>query len=116
MTEIHGVTGKPYAHPEVRRALPEPHQRQRIDLDGGRRVKRRWQDCNIFAVAKGDIVANFGLIAEKPEEIINIPGEGEIGAFHAQWSVKLTNVDGVEKIFPGHERVYAFAPEGVKRK
>lgn len=116
MTEIHGVTGKPYAHPEVRRKLPEPYARQRIDLDGGKRVKRRWQDVSVFAVAKGDIVANFGLVAEDPEEIVNIPGAREPDEFGPRWSVKLVNVDGVEQVFPGHERLYAFAPEGVKRK
>lgn len=108
MTEIHGVTGAPYKTPQVRKKIPAPHARQRIDLDGGRAVKRSWKDTSVLDVKVGDIVASIGRI-EATKEIIVIPAVGDDG--DVSWVVQLTNVAGDRVDLFGHQRVYAFTPD-----
>ena len=105
--ELHGVTGKPYKHPEVRRKLPTPFTRGRIDLDGGTRAKRSWKDTPVAKVVAGDMVADFGLV-EATSEFIRVP-EGHPEP--AVWRVRLYNVAGDYKDFPGEQRVYAFSKD-----
>lgn len=105
--ELHGVTGKPYSHPQVRKKLPAPFSRQRIDLDGGRHVKRTWQDLAVTKVKKDDIVAGFGRVDSVHETIIAGDGKHVL----TRWTVRLTNVLGDYQDYPGEQRVYVFAPE-----
>lgn len=104
--ELHGVTGKPYSTPHIRKKLPAPFTRSRIDLDGGRRAKRDWKDISVLLVQKGDTVSNFGTVAERVE-FVNIPEDG----LAADWRVRLYNVLGDWKDYPGEQRVYAFVRE-----
>lgn len=112
--EIHGITGAPYSTPSVRKKLPAPHSRNRIDLDGGSRVKRSWQDTSVLDLSNGDMVSDFGLVVEDPEEIMQIPTvdqmSGEVPG-RPVWLIRLTNLLGVTRDYPGHERVYAFVKE-----
>lgn len=106
--DLHGVTGKPYSTPQVRKKLPAPFNRNRIDLDGGRRVQRSWQDLSVLKVKPGDTVAGFGTVSEVVE-FINIPESHSPDA--SSWRVRLYNVMGDWKDYPGEQRVFAFAPE-----
>lgn len=111
MTELHGVTGAPYNTPQIRRAMPAPFNRPRIDLDGGRRIKRSWKDTQVGKVKKGDTVADVGLI-EAVIETIELPGLGtEEPLIDMPWRVQLHNVQGDFWNFSGHQRVYAFTPD-----
>ncbi len=107
--ELHGVTGSTYKHPNVRKKLPPPFTRNRIDLDGGRQVKRSWQDLSVVKVKKDDIVADFGRV-EAVSEFIRVH-EG-IGGDDV-WRVRLFNVMGEYRDFRGEQRVFVFAPEPV---
>lgn len=102
--ELHGVTGAPYKHPQVRRTVPT-FARQRIDLDsGGRRVKRVWQDISVLAIAAGDVIAGFGRVENFVEYLPQVDGQTS-----TQWRVRLYNVDGVWKDFGAEQRVFAFS-------
>lgn len=107
-TELHGVTGAPYNTPQVRKKLPAPFTRPRIDLDGGRHLQRSWKDTPVTEIVKGDIVADVGRI-EAVVESIKLPDPGELGPLDAApWRVRLYNVMGEYFDFSGHQRLYAF--------
>lgn len=111
--DIQGVTGKPYNVPKTRRAMPAPFSRNRIDLDGGRRVHRSWQDISILDVKKNDTVAGFGTVAERVE-FVNIPGQESLNnpdPANPDWRVRLYNVMGDWQDYPGEQRVFAFVQE-----
>lgn len=105
--ELHGVTGAPYKTPNVRKKLPAPFLRDRIDLDGGRRVKRSWKDLSVLKVKRGDLVADFGRIEAVGEFIEHPDGH----ASPTIWRVRLYNVVGEYRDFPGEQRVFAFTPD-----
>lgn len=114
MTEIHGVTGKPYSTPHVRKRLPAPFTRARIDLDGGRHVKRSWKDTSVLDIKEGDIVADVGRI-DVVTEFIQTPELASRGKEQTPvvWRVRFINALGDYFDFPGHQRLYAFtADEG----
>ncbi len=100
------IGGAPYRTPNVRRKLPAPFMRARIDLDGGRRVRRVWKDINVTEVKAGDTIANFGLVSEVVE-FIEI--ENSDGLY--PWRIRLHNVAGDYEDFPGEHQVFAFAPD-----
>lgn len=104
--ELHGVTGKPYNTPQVRKKLPAPFTRERVDLDGGRRVKRQWQDVSVLKVAKDDTVAGFGTV-DAISEFVQIADDSNTASI---WRVRLFNVMGDYKDYRGEDRVFAFAP------
>jgi hypothetical protein len=111
--ELHGVTGKPYATPQIRRKLPAPFSRSRIDLDGGRRAKRDWKDVSVLHVKEGDTIANFGTVAHRVE-FVNIPDRESFSSpapEHPVWRVRFYNVVGDWKDYPGEQRVFAFVKE-----
>lgn len=105
--ELHGVTGAPYKTPSVRKKLPAPFTRSAIDLDGGRRVKRSWKDTSVLKVKKDDIVADFGKVLAA-HEFIQHPDGHQAPTI---WRVRLHNVMGEYRDFPGEQRVYAFTPD-----
>jgi hypothetical protein len=108
--ELHGITGKPYKHPEVRKKIPV-FNRPRIDLDGGRRVKRSWQDLAAHKIGAGDTVAGFGTV-EKRFEFINTPDWGEgTGTDTMYWKIRLINIMGEHRDYSGEHRVFVFAPD-----
>lgn len=108
--ELHGVTGAPYKTPQVRRKLPAPFTRDRIDLDGAR-VKRSWKDVAVTEVKKNDVVADIGRI-ETVVESIELPGLGTDEPLRDMpWRVRLYNVVGQYWDFPGNQIVYAFTPD-----
>jgi hypothetical protein len=96
------IGGAPYRTPQVRQKLPAPHSRPRIDLDGGRRVKRSWQDVAVTEIKKGDTVASFGTVAKIEEWVQHDP---------YQWKVRLFNLFGDAVMYPGEQRVFAFAQD-----
>lgn len=102
--ELHGVTGKPYKHPQVRRKVPT-FSRPRIDLDGGagRRVKREWQDMAVNDLEPGDTVAEFGTIEARA--VFLEPDE------QTPWRIRFYNVHGEWRDYPGEQRVFAFSTE-----
>jgi hypothetical protein len=104
--ELHGITGAPYKHPQVRRTTPV-FQRQRIDLDGGRRVRRTWQDTAVCDLKKGDTVPGLGTV-ESTVEFISVERADE-GLM--PWRIRVYNVFGEYKDFPGEQRLFAFAAE-----
>lgn len=106
--ELHGVTGAPYKHPEVRKRMPAPHSRDRIDLDGGRQVKRSWKDTSVLKIVKGDVVAGFGRVESSVEFLPKFTNE-DLG-----WRVRLYNVEGVWKDFAGHDRLFTFSKDEKK--
>lgn len=111
--EIQGVTGKPYSVPKTRRALPQPFARQRIDVGGGSRVPRSWQDRSVLDVKQGDTVAEFGTVAERVE-FVNIPDREGFSAPAPEapvWRVRLYNIMGDYRDYPGEQRVFAFVPQ-----
>lgn len=112
IVELHGVTGSPYKTPQVRRKLPDPFTRQRIDLDGGRRVKRTWQEVSVTVLKQGDTVAGFGTV-DAVSEFIRAPQDGSLDDELVVWRVRLYNVMGDYQDFPGEQRVFAFAPESA---
>lgn len=105
--ELHGVTGKPYKHPEVRRTVPT-FSRQRIDLDGGRQVKRVWQDTSVLAITAGDVIAGFGRVKTFVEYLPEVNG-----LTSTKWLVRIYNVEGAWKDFGGEQRVFAFSVENA---
>jgi hypothetical protein len=116
--ELHGVTGKPYSHPNVRRKMPAPFTRPLIDLDGGSRVKREWKDLSVTKIEKGDTVAGFGLVAGKAEfiDVNNMEWETDeedredVLVDRPVWRIRLFNIMGDYQDFPGEQRVFVFAP------
>lgn len=109
---IEGILANPAQHkvPGVRRKIPTPFSRPRIDLDGGTRVQRSWQDLAVHEVKKGDTVAQFGTVAADPVEFIRTPELGRTEG-DVTWRIRLYNVMGDYQDFPGQHRVFAFAPE-----
>jgi hypothetical protein len=103
------VVNNPRSVPGVRKKIPVPFARQRIDLDGGRRVKRCWQDKAIHEVVKGDTVAQFGTVAQVAE-FIRTPELGQREG-DVTWRIRLYNVMGDYEDFPGEHRVFVFAAE-----
>jgi hypothetical protein len=113
MTEIHGIAGAPYQTPGVRKKLPAPFERSRVDLDGGRRVKRSWKDISVLEVKRGDTVSGFGVVSETVE-FVNIPtvaADSEEVPGRPYWRFRLHNVLGDYQDYPGEQRVYAFTPD-----
>lgn len=102
--ELHGVTGKPYSHPRVRRSVPT-FSRPRIDLDSGtgRRIKREWRETAVCDLEQGDTIAGFGTI----EEVV----EWLRATDETPWRIRLYNVHGEFRDFPGEQRLFAFAAE-----
>lgn len=98
--DLHGVTGKPYAHPKVQKTLPAPFQRPSINA-GGTPVKRSWQQTKVADLTEGDIVADFGLVEQVQLFVSRDPHE---------YYVDVTNVLAVTKRFGIHETVLAFHP------
>lgn len=110
MEHLSGVAvDNPRNVPGVRKKIPTPFSRPRIDLDGGRHVKRSWQDLGVHEVKKGDTVAQFGTVAGT-SEFISAPKLGETSG-DVDWRIRLFNVMGDYQDFPGGHRVYVFAPE-----
>lgn len=107
MTELHGVTGAPYKTPQVRKVMPAPHERKRIDMDGGSRVKRSWKDTPVTDIQAGDLVANVGLVTFVGEFL----GDHDDEALRLFWTFRLTNALDEHFRFPGHERLYAFTKD-----
>jgi hypothetical protein len=110
--DLHGVTGKPYKHPEVRRTIPT-FNRPSVNLGGGKPAKRSWKDTSVLKLTVGDTVAQFGTIAEV-KEIVSIPGRESLSAPEPSpptWTIQLFNVMGAQRVYPGHERVYAFTKD-----
>lgn len=104
--ELHGVTGSPYATPQVRRNMPAPFTRPSIHVGGGARsVKRAWQDISVLDVKRGDTVASFGTVVETKEFTDTTDTQNVI------WRVRLYNVMGDWIEIPGEQRVYAFTAE-----
>lgn len=101
--ELHGITGAPYKHPQIRRKMPAPFVRPSISLDGHYRVKRVWQDTAVCDLVEGDTVAGFGTVEAKAEFI-------QVSADEV-WRIRLYNVMGEWKDFPGYDRVFAFSKE-----
>lgn len=101
--QLEGVTGAPYKHPEVRRKMPAPHSRERIDLGGGIAVKRAWKQTAVTDIRSGDTVADFGRVHIFQTYLD--PNDDYA------WLVKLTNVFGVIREFPGYTSVLAYTPE-----
>lgn len=109
--ELHGVTGAPYRTPQVRRKLPAPFSRPRIDLDAGTRVKRSWKDTPVTEIQAGDVVADIGRV-ESVVETIELPGANENTPLtDLPWRVRVYNVMGDYWDFSGHQRVYAFTAD-----
>lgn len=108
---IEGILTSPSQHnvPGVRKKIPTPFTRPRIDLDGGRHVKRSWQDVAVHEVKQGDTVAGFGRVAEVVE-FIKTPELGQIEG-EVIWRIRLHNVMNDYQDFPGGDRVFAFAAE-----
>jgi hypothetical protein len=112
--EISGVAvNNPRNVPGVRKKIPTPFTRPRIDLDGGRHVKREWRDVAVHELNKGDTVAGFGTVGGTAE-FIKAPefalAEGETEG-EVTWRIRLFNVMGDYQDFPGGHRVFAFAKE-----
>ncbi len=108
--ELHGIAGAPYDTPNVRKKLPAPFSRDRIDLDGGRKVKRVWQDLSVAKLKKGDTVAGFGVV-EAVSEFVRVPDNFDPDLASDVWKIRLFNVMGDYQDFPGEQRVFVFAPE-----
>lgn len=103
--ELHGVTGAPYKHPQIRRKTkPTPFSRDRIDLDGGRRAKRSWKETAIPDIVEGDVVADFGLV-EHIVEFIRVENT------EAPWLIRFYNPHGGWNDFRGEQRVFAFSKD-----
>lgn len=111
--DITGVAvNNPRNVPGVRKKIPTPFSRPRIDLDGGRHVKRDWRDVAVHELTKGDTVAGFGTVAGTAE-FVKTPELGDGG--EVDWRIRLFNVMGDYQDFPGAHRVFAFAKEPVAR-
>lgn len=87
--------------------MPAPFTRPLIDLDGGRRVKRTWQDISVLKVKEGDTVAGFGTV-DAVSEFIQVADHTNDATI---WRVRLHNVVGEHQDFRGEQRVFAFTPE-----
>lgn len=110
--ELTGVVGAPPSHPRVQRKLPSPFTRHRIDLDGGRQVKRAWQHISVLEVKKGDTVAGFGTVEVVAEFVRNTDENGKADqSGPVNWRIRLYNVMGDYRDYPGHERVFAFTKD-----
>lgn len=114
---IEGIVGAPYKTPQVRRKVPV-FSRPSITVGGGAgAVKRTWRDIPVFEVKVGDNVAGFGIVAEKNENI-NVNPKQFLTAFVESeealmkvWTVKLINVMGDSREYPGEDRVFAFTSD-----
>lgn len=100
--ELQGVTGAPYKHPITRRSKPAPFARPTINSTGGKPVKRYWKDTPVNDLKQGDTVADFGQVESVVPFIVQDPYE---------WKIRLYNVVGDYKDFPGSQRVYAFTAD-----
>jgi hypothetical protein len=109
---IEGILTSPSQHnvPGVRKKIPTPFSRPRIDLDGGKRVKREWQDVAAHQLRKGDTIAGFGTVAADPVEFIRTPKLGQTEG-DVDWRIRLYNVMGEYRDYHGQHRMFAFAAE-----
>jgi hypothetical protein len=111
VTELHGVTGAPYATPSVRKKLPQPFQRPSIHASGPPE-KRSWKDTRVTEVQARDTVAEFGIVAAVQEFLDATQVDPESGeAQTGWWRVRMHNVMGEIRDYPGHDRVYAFTKD-----
>lgn len=115
--ELHGVTGKPYKHPEVRRTVPT-FTRASISIGDG--IKRAWRDVGVAAVREGDTVAGFGSVVEVGEFVIQEQvwqdgdrenGNEDVLVERPAWRVRLHNRAGESREYRGEQRVFAFVPD-----
>lgn len=114
---IEGIVGSPYKTPQVRRKVPV-FSRPSITVGGGAgAVKRVWKDVPVVEVNVGDNVAEFGIVAEKVETV-NVNEKLFLRNFVDSdtslakvWTVKLINVMGDSREYPGEDRVFAFTPD-----
>jgi hypothetical protein len=112
--DITGVAvNNPRNVPGVRKKIPAPFSRPRIDLDGGRHVKRDWRDVAVHELAKGDTVAGFGTVAGTAE-FVKTPELGQAEG-DVTWRIRLFNVMGDYQDFAGETRVFAFAKDPGKK-
>lgn len=112
--DITGVAvNNPRNVPGVRKKIPTPFTRPRIDLDGGRHVKRGWRDVAVHELAKGDTVAGFGTVAGV-SEFISTPEFGQVNG-DVVWRIRLFNIMGDFQDFSGEHRVFAFAKEPTEK-
>lgn len=105
---LEGITGSPYKTPSVRRKIPKNYARPSITVGGGSGpafVKRSWQDVAVTDVKEYDTVAEFGIVVEVTEYMRDSGDTAE----DYSWVVRLHNVLGETKDYPGHTRVFAFA-------
>lgn len=112
---LEGITGSPYKTPNVRKTIPKAYSRPSVSVGGGtgpRFVKRSWRDVKVTEVKEYDTVAEFGIVAEV-EEVINIPQTIDLRDIPDRpfWTVRLHNVMGETKDYPGHDRVFAFTAD-----
>lgn len=94
--------------PGVRKKIPIPFSRPRVDLDGGVSVKRAWDQKAVHTIAEGDTVAGFGKVGEVVE-FIKTPDLG-LTEGDVIWRIRLYNVMGDYQDYPGEHQVLAFVP------
>lgn len=109
--ELHGVTGKPYKHPQVRRTVPT-FTRASISVGA---VRRSWKDTPVAELAVGDTVAQFGTLAEVSQFVrhdsVREDGGQDVLVERPSWRVKVHNVMGETREYPGEQRVFAFTKD-----
>lgn len=88
--------------PKVQKAAPAPFARPRIDLDGGRRIKREWRPVLACDIKEGDIIAELGQVT-KVDQVV----AGNGGAL--SWTVTVhAGLDNV-RVYNGETSVFAFS-------
>lgn len=105
---LHGISGAPYSHPNVRKKVPNPYQRPSISV-GGTQVKRQWAEVRVHDLAAGDVVPGVGLIADVREDI-TVPDHLD-DKTPIVWKVTITNAFGKTFTYPGEHTVMAYTPE-----
>lgn len=105
-----GITGTPYKTPQVRRKIPTAYARPSITLGGSSGpafVKRSWKDIPVTDVAEHDTVAEFGIVVA----VLEVAHVVLDGLSDYVWQVRLHNVMGDWKDYPGDTRVFAFTAD-----
>jgi hypothetical protein len=89
--------------PTMRRSIPEPYKRHRIDID---HHGKTWAYARADSVAAGDIVVDFGKIEVLDTEVIHEEVNGVWAATSAV--LVLTNIMGERRKFDPDEQLQVF--------
>lgn len=111
---IERIPASPLTAPKVQRKIPDPYTRPALSIGGTSGARRQWRQIPVTAVRAGDTVAGVGLVTDTQEKLVT-PNR-VLADPDVTWTITLTNIEGVGRVYGGHETVLCFTqPPAVEQ-